>query len=216
MGLALRQVCAWTAFVSFLGLACAIPFFLKDGDAVAPSQTVKRFRQQISADFKLSRHELYGVNLVECGKCSIKKLKRGPFTFGGFNVLVLEDLKIVLPPVSNRVDAAEGSGGRRKAEPVRDILDGLGVNETVWSDRGIGNGFSGLQIKGLEVSRYEDNKVVGLFRARLGEAKSDGLHLTDCNIICRQNALVSHAVLKMKPELHLEWPRGTLAIGSVK
>ena len=201
----------WGLFLALLGVSFAVPFLMgRRSDDADQKFSGKLFRRELGEDVKLSRHGLYGVNLVECGKCSIEKLKRGPFTFGGFNVLVLEDLKIVLQPVSNRVDAAEGSGGKRKAESVQEILDGLGVNETVWVGQGIGKRFSGLRIKGLEVSRYEDNKVVGLFRARQGEAKSDGLHLTGCDIISQSNRRVPHAVLKLNPMLQLVWPGGKL------
>ena len=211
MNRVLRRSFLGGAFFALLGIGCAIPFFFSsNGEQGGLPSAPKRFKRQLGEGFQLSRHGLYGVNLIECGKCSIEKLKRGLFTFGGFNVLVLEDLKIVLPPVSNRVDAAEGSGGKRKAESVQEILDGLGVNETVWAGQGIGKRFSGLRIKGLEVSRYEDNKVVGLFRARQGEAKSDGLHLTGCDIISQSNRRVPHAVLKLNPMLQLVWPGGKL------
>lgn len=196
-------------FAVLIGASLIVPLLIKLDDASAESVR-KQFKRRLCEGVKLSQHGLYGVNLVECGKCSIEKLKRGPFTFGGLNVLLLEDLKVVLPPLTNDTDVVEGADSERGGKSAREILGGLGVDESVWTGRGVGNKFSGLRIKGLEVSRLENGKVVGLFRARLGEAKSDGLHLSDCDIMSLSNRRVPRAVLKLKPMLQLVWPDGKL------
>ena len=51
---------------------------------------------------------------MRCGKCFLEKMRKGVLTFGGLNVLVLEDLKVVIPPAeaANTNAVAEGISAR--------------------------------------------------------------------------------------------------------
>ena len=65
--------------------------------------------------------------------------------------------------------------------------------------------FSGLRIENLTVSFLRGTNVVRAFSAEHGEAKQDGLHLKNCDIIYGNSNRVPRAVLKVKPSLRLEW-----------
>lgn len=209
MNRVLRRSFLGGAFLALLGIGCAIPFFFSsNGEQGGLPSAPKRFKRQLGDGFQLSRHGLYGVNLIECGKCSIEKKKNGIFTFGAFNVLVLEDLKIVLPPQTNR---AESAGGVSISECVsaKAVLEGMGVDCSFLRGRGGDMRFSELKVNGLTLSRLVDGRIVPAFTARSGESVRSGLRLSGCTVFDgAMTNLVTRAVLKVRPRLRLDWPGG--------
>ena len=78
-----------------VGIVLLLPFAARSpADNGHGAKTSKRFSRELAADVSLRRHGVYGVDFVLCGSCWIEKLKHGPFTFGGLNVLVLKDLAV--------------------------------------------------------------------------------------------------------------------------
>lgn len=186
-------------------LVLGLPQML-ERDELGPKAPVvrKRFSRELAADVSLRRHGVYGIDFVRCRSCRIEKLKHGPFTFGGLNVLVLEDLSVVIPP-------------REEADPefgpitARSFAARLGIDNDFLRTQGTGLKFSGLRIERLDLSRLEGTNVVKVLSARAGEIKGDGLHLTGCGIMnCKGTNEVDLAILKYKPHLRLEWPDGEM------
>lgn len=164
----------------------------------------KRYSQVLTEGAVLNKHGVYGVDFVRCGKCSVKKLRKGPLTFGGMNVLVLDDLKVVIPP---REAAATNSADGVTA---REIAGRMGVDDSFLGSRGVGLKFSGLRINGLALSRLDGTNVVPVLSAPFGEARRDGLHLRDCVIINKtMTNRVGKALLRVRPHVRVEWDGGS-------
>jgi hypothetical protein len=141
----------------------------------------------------------------------MEKRKRGPFALGGFNTLVLDNLKVVLPVVLRQNVVDENSKGVDAAAVLRDI----GVSHDYLRSNGIRRKFSGLRINGLELSRLDETtNVVCLFTARSGDFKRVGLELKDLKINGTNGVeSVSNAILKKSHgELKLVWSSGEIKL----
>ena len=178
------------------------------------SDRTTSFGRVIAEGVKVGRHGCYGIDFIRCGSCRVEKRKIGPLTLGGFNVLVLEDLSLVIPPA----DAASGerrsaSGTRNGALAAKDIAASLGISSERFIEMRGGNlKFSGLKVTNLEVSTLSvATNVCPRFAAAFGEAQKDGLHLSGC-VITENGAsnAVGNAVLRVKPRLCLAWAGGEL------
>lgn len=197
-------------FLLFLCLvALSIGFVLSRDDSREGAGGRKRnFTVGMSEGLSLRRSGYYGIDFIRCGKCRIEKRKLGNLTLGGLNVLVLEDLAVVIPP-----DLAADGGKDGKADvSAADLAAGLGIDEDFLRVRGAGLKFSGLRIRGFSVSTLDAaTNVVPRFVAQGGDAKTDGLHLTKCGIISKNDTnWVESAVLKVRPTLRLIWSDGEI------
>lgn len=173
-------------------------------DAPISAQPGKRLRRTVAEEVVVNRQGVYGVDFVRCRRCLLEKRRQGPLSFGGLNTLVLEDLRVVIPP---REGPADDNEGNIDASP-EDVARRLGVGDSFLGARGLPARFSGLRIEGLSVSRLEGTNVVPVFVAAHGEAKRDGLHMTDCVIMEPSSNSFRHATLKIHPRLRLEWTGG--------
>lgn len=172
------------------------------------SRPGKSFRRDLAEGVRLGRHGVYGVDFVRCGKCSLEKRRKGVLTFGGLNVLVLEDLKVVIPPAetTNANDGVEGTS-------AQEIASRLGVDNSFLGTRGVGFRFSGLRIVGFELAHLEGTNVVQILTASRGEAFHGGLLLRDCGMIGENRTnRVEEALLRFSPHLILEWEGGSRRI----
>ncbi len=197
-----------TIFLLLVAVAVLVVFYggATESNPVAPQEKV--FRRTLAEGVSVTRHGVYGVDFVKCRSCRLEKRKRGPLTFGGLNVLVMEDLSIVIPPVvgEKSADVADDS--------PRSLVRRLGVSDGFLTGRGLPVKFSGLRISNLEVSRLADgNRPELVFSARKAEAVRGGLALAGCVIVRptgeREN--VGKAMLrKTKQKLCLSWRGGEL------
>lgn len=210
----------WLVFVGgvlFLGLMVWLPF-VWDTPPTPSGRTAplrpKKFKKVLAEDVRVSRYGIYGVDLIRCGSCRVEKRRQGPFTLGGFNVLVLEDLSVIVP---GKTAFGEPAVSGEKGDPAttsRDVAAALGLSDGFLKSRGLMPKFSGLRVERLSVARLDAaTNVVPLFVAVSGEAKSDGLHLKQCAIIrsCHTN-IVGNALLQVKPSLGLRWSSGFLGL----
>lgn len=207
-----------TGFFGALALAvigCAVWVSCRFGDegddGRAPSRK-RRFSVEMAEGFALRRPGYYGVDFVRCGKCRIEKRKIGGFSIGCFNELVLEDLSVVIPPDSSPSNRKTGNSARKAS--AKDLAAAIGVNADLLKSHGWRLRFSGLRISNLSVSTLDaSSNAVPRFVAVSGVAKTDGLHLQGCGIICRKETnCVGCAVVKIKPQLRLEWAGGELPL----
>lgn len=193
------------AVLVLFGLALTLPLLIGNSrDETRASRRAKKYARVMSEGVVLNQHGVYGVDFVRCSRCAIEKLTHGPLTFGAVNVLVLDDLRIVIPPSTNKSDATSA-----ETSP-RELAERMGLDGSFLKANGAGLRFSRLRINGLSVSCLRDGKAVEMFTARQGEAERDGLHLQNCVIIMQNSNHVSRALLQIKPHLCLEWEGGSM------
>ena len=207
----------WVTIGVFLGLillllCLVVTCRFDEVHDVAGSVRKRNFTVGLAEGVSVRRHGIYGVDFIRCGKCRMEKRKLGALTLGGFNVLVLEDLSLVIPPRELAGDSVKGEGG--DAVSARELADGLGLNEGFLKSQGFRLRFSGLKVSGLSVATLDAaSNAVPRFVAANGTAERDGLHLAGCGIITNNSTnAVGSAVLKVKPDLRLVWPSGELKL----
>jgi len=155
----------------------------------------------------LSQSGLYGVSLVKVAKAHVRKLRKGPFTIGAINELVLEDVDLTLPVGYEELGSTgtgEGSDNDESQTAPAAMLDKLGLNA---SHLRLGMGaprFSALSISSLTVSRLEGTNAVPWFAARHAEAKRSGLLLEDgWSVEDGRRTEWKEAFLVFRPELRV-------------
>ena len=172
----------------------------------------KVFRQTLAQGVQMGMTDKSGTVSVRCRTCTLEKRRKGPLTFGAFNVLRLEGLYVLIPPgmkdipSRNRDRAANGETTTSSHESA----SRLGIEASFLKTYGLTQKFSGLAVDSLEVARLEGTNVVTAFTAEHGEAKRDGLHLTGCVVCSPSTNTVGKAVLRIKPRLRLVWRGGSL------
>ena len=177
-----------------------------------------KLNRDIAEDVKVSRFGIYGIDFVSCARARMEKLKRGPIALGCFNVLILDELKVVLPDVCAKTDVSDedspGSDALAKMSPS-ELLSQMGVSSEFLAMNGIVKRFSGLRINGLEISRLDAaTNVVRVITTRKAELKRDGLELLDSTInVGGYQKNVSKAMLKRsKKSLKVVWATGELEL----
>ena len=171
--------------------------------------------KDIAEEISVSRYGIYGVDFVQCGRVRLEKLKRGPFALGGFNVLVLDDLKIVLPGSLDEGRGVSKTDGVKKGNSPVNVLKSIGVGPDFLKANGIVKRFSGLRINGLDIGRLDHlTNVVQVLTARKAELKRGGLELSDLTV--HGDGLerkIPKATLKKSDEgLKIVWVDGSLVL----
>ena len=166
----------------------------------------KVFRQTLAQGVQIGVPDKPGTAAVRCRTCTLEKRRKGPLTFGAFNVLRLEGLYVLIPPDVKKVSSPNGE----KETSPREVASRLGVGSMFLKMHGVTQKFSGLAVDSLEVARFEGTNVVTAFTAEHVEATRDGLHLTGCVVCVPATNAVGKAVLRVKPRLRLDWKGGGL------
>lgn len=167
----------------------------------------KVYKRTVAEDLRLNRYGYYGVDFVRCARCTVRKREYGIYTLGAFNILTLDDLSVVLPE-AKPVAAGDVARGEKTSCSANEVLDGIGVSRDFMRSQNLPYKFSGLEINGLELRRLVGmTNTVQVLTARRGELRSKGFCLEDVLIGTQR---VAHAVLALKPTLHLKCPEGDL------
>lgn len=208
---------AGAALACLLGFGTWAALEWSDDLGFARNQAAKTkvFKRQLMEDLRVTRHGIIGVDLIKCRSCRLEKRKKGPFTFGAINVLVLEDLEVVLVRDSDpKADSPKADSP--DVDDSRAVVRRLGISDGFLAKRGLPFKFSGVRISNLAVGRLEGtNAVVRVFSARSGEAKSGGLALSGCRIMCADGKEedVGHANLAISSgRLRLVWAGGEMDV----
>ena len=172
----------------------------------------KVFRRTLVEDLRVTRHGIRGVDFIRCGACRIEKRKKGLFTFGGMNVLVLEDLSVVLPEVEEKDEPPE-----KGDDDVRGIVQRMGVSDGFLKERGIPMKFSGLKISNLSVGRLDEtNRPYAVFAAKSAEAVRGGLRLSRCIVYERETkspvSVTGAMLVRVGNKLRLKWNGGEMGL----
>ena len=164
----------------------------------------KRYEYDLAEGFRL-RHSRFPVDSVSFKSCRVEKMRKGPLTFGGFNVLLVEGLVLNLP--FPNVESEHSSG----TNEILRTSSRIGLSESVRSCVGLGKGkFSTIQIKGLTVNRIAGETVSLLFSAVQAKSHGKSLQLSECIVL--ENGIsnvVGGATLYLKPA-RLAWKGGEL------
>lgn len=194
-------------FLAVLAMSTVGLYRRSDAEAETGPLRKRRFSLGIAEGLSLGRHGLYGVELVRCGRCRIEKRKLGALTLGCFNVLVLDDLSVVIPPAKHGRAKTGGASASRLAER-------MGISRDFLRAQGCGLRFTGLRVNDLSVATLDAaTNVVLRFRAERGEFAGDGLRLEKCDIMNDANIVrVDRAALKADPALRLVWRDGELRL----
>ena len=200
------------AGAALVGWATLVALRRADELAPSPAPKPKVFSRVLAENMRVSRRGVMGVDLVKCGKCRLEKRKRGVFTLGGMNVLVMEDLDIVVPPDA---DTPEGSD-RSESDDPREVVRRMGISEKFLSGRGLPFKFSGVRISNLTMCRLvESNRIERVFAARSAEATRGGLDLSGCRVYREDGTEedVRRAKLRLVGRrLFLDWKGGSLDV----
>lgn len=180
---------------------------------------VKRYSRTLAEGVAINIHGIYGIDFVRLGAARIEKLRRGPFTLGAFNQLVLEDLAIVIPEEDPRLAASRRGATAASPHSTPHAVEGqeyanqqessLELDSDILSllpdelllDAANGETFSSLRIDRLLVSRQTGDTTPPLFAAQHASSEAGGLALHGCTLLCdgASNALHS-AHLKLTRE----------------
>ena len=173
--------------------------FDRENDVIVASEKI--YTHQVAEGLSLQSGAFPGGNLVCFDSCRIEKQKRGGFSFGAFNVLVIDNLKIVFPLESAQLKDDPVQKQRKIGRvPVDNFLK-KELEKLLASYPQ----FSSLRINGLFVDVVAvDGKslrnVLTSEEATVG-LKKHALELSDCSFLSKEGGRIQSrkAFLSMKP-----------------
>ena len=171
-----------------------------------PPARAKQFRRMVAEGVRVD-HPDAAADVLRCGSCRIEKLRKGPLTFGGINVLVLEDLRVTLSDSFAPAERGPSEGEGRVS--AREVLGAFGNVDGFLELHGLPATFSEIRVERLEVLRLEGTNAVPFFKAESAAACSDGLEMTDFVLSEEDGFRPCRAILRIKPHLRLEWRGGS-------
>jgi len=196
-------------------VACGVSALKIDLTPKSTSEKPVERTRQFGEGLKLAQHGLFGIDLVSIGKAHMRKLRKGPFTIGAINELVLEDVSLVLPEEmwkdgkDEGQESADNDGAGKKPEEKGDpgpraMLSKLGLDASRLKLGSKMPNFSALLIRGLAVSRLTGTNAVPWFAAKRGKAGRAGLELLDgWSVENGKSNGWSKAVLVVSPKIAL-------------
>lgn len=192
--------------VILIVLSCIVTVLKIDLTPREGTGSVPKRTHDFGEGIRVSQHGLYGIDLITLGHAHMRKLKKGPFTIGAINELVLEDLSIIWPGEQWQSRGKESGSAVVEAagDAPRAILSRLGVETGSIRIGGKIPRFSALTIYRLSVAELKGDKVVPWFSASVATAEEGGLALESCNIV--QSGVTNFhekAFLKVYPRPHL-------------
>jgi hypothetical protein len=184
-----------------------------------PSETTrptqKIYTHKVAEGLSMQSGALPGVELIRFDSCRIEKKSNGGFSFGAFNILVIDNLKIAFPeePVRSTAEIIKDdlAGG---ASPSSNMLNDEFSKLLSQYPR-----FSMLKINGLSVDVVDS--AVGLknvLKANKAEAGRGGiLKLSGCEVLTEAGDRIqcAKASLSLKPPFLISTDRGVFRIAGI-
>jgi hypothetical protein len=198
---AVRRAPIALAVLGFAGMAASIAgLILVWPNAVRQTEQPvrqKEYVRLIAEGVRYRDFKHFGLDCFSFDRCRVEKRRRGPVTFGAFNVLVVDGLVLNVPVETEPTETSR-----------QDRLPKEGFTEAFLGSFDLGlERFSGVRIQGLTVNRSCSNRTARVFSAEQAESGfgKDGLHLQQCVIHTPEGgeARVSEARLMLKPTLAL-------------
>ena len=141
-----------------------------------------------------------GVDSIRFESCRVEKLKSGPITFGGLDVLCINGLVVNLP-FPEEEGGVDAGGSRNTIEGIPKSL----LHKAALPFERV----SGVRIRGLAVNRIEGRREVPVFAADEMRNRGHSLVLTNCRVFeDGKTNLVRKATLTMTPSPVLAWNGG--------
>ena len=194
-----------TALAVFAGLVWLSVRVSREGFAEpARARREKRFSTEVAEGVRFRDFQTHGIDLLAFTSCRVEKLRRGAVTFGAFNVLVLENVVVNLPPegaAAGNNETPEAGGSSQPAET--DAADFISLFKSLQGLTHIQ--FSGMRIHGLEINRHlEDGQTAWRFAAELAEGGvgiGEHIRLSGCVVYAPDGAVAraGAARIEIKP-----------------
>lgn len=141
-----------------------------------------------------------GVDSIRFESCRVEKLKSGPITFGGLDVLCINGLVVNLP-FPEEEGGVDAVGSKNTIEGIPKSL----LHKAALPFERV----SGVRIRGLAVNRIEGRREVPVFAADEMRNRGRSLILTNCRVFeVDKTNLVRKATLTMTPSPVLAWNGG--------
>lgn len=142
-----------------------------------------------------------GVDSIRFESCRVEKLKSGPITFGGLDVLCINGLVVNLPFPDEEEKGIEAGGSKNTIEGIQKSL----LHKAALPFERV----SGVRISGLAVNRIEGSREVPVFAADEMRNRGRSFVLTNCRVFeDGKTNLVRKATLTMTPSPVLAWNGG--------
>ncbi len=196
----MRRLVISLLLMAFTGMMSTAVWFLFHSDNWAALKAKplgqKQYSCLIAEEVRIRDYKTFGVDVIAFKSSHVEKRRRGPITFGSFNVLVLDELVLNLP--SGAADEADDTDRTlRKGDFAKELPPLLGLNAAR---------FSGIRINGLTVNRCFSNRVEHVFSAGWAEGGiGQPVSLRECVITSESGdkEMVHKARLELKPGLAL-------------
>lgn len=142
-----------------------------------------------------------GVDSIRFESCRVEKLKSGPITFGGLDVLCINGLVVNLPFPDEEDERDETQGAKNTIDGIPKSL----LHKAALPFERV----SSIRVKGLAVNRIEGRSEVPVFAADEMRNRGRSLILTNCRVFeDGKTNLVRKATLTMTPSPVLAWNGG--------
>lgn len=142
-----------------------------------------------------------GVDSIRFESCRVEKLKSGPITFGGLDVLCITGLVVNLPFPDEEEKGVESGGSKNTIEGIPKSL----LHKAALPFERV----SGVRVKGLAVNRIEGCCEVPVFTAEEMRNRGRSLVLTNCRVFENgKTNFARKATLTMTPSPVLAWNGG--------
>ena len=201
LGALLTLICS----LAMLGLAAGVMLWWKDIGA-PPAERVrqKSTSRLIAENVRYRDYQSLGVDRFAFKSCRVEKRRNGAIIFGAFNVLVVDELVLNLPPPAFFAGGTNGCASDR-------VKDGF-AETLLRSQRAAVGRVSSLRVNGMTVNRCVSNRVERVFSAAQAESgmKKEELRLRNCRVYAPggNSARVDTARLVLKPEPALVYIKG--------
>jgi len=178
----------------------------KQADTPSAASARKIFTHHVARGLSIQSGAFPGTDLVRFESCRIEKQRKGGFSFGAFNVLVIDGLEVGLPPdwATDRHSGKAVAGRNQNGGAPLGLLE-----EELRRLLAPYPGFSGIKIHGLSASLIGQptenggSETLNILTARIAEGgRKRILKLHDCEFLTARG----ERIRCRKATLGLEWP----------
>jgi len=208
------EVLLYKVFIKIWGYAAAFVFIAtiivsiticRKTDRLYPesdeAKKKKQYSRELAENLRYFDFEFIDRELFTFKNCRIKKLRRGAFTFGAFNVLELDDLVINIPVIKDGM--TEGKDSEAAKGDTNSLLRVFSSFKTIGKKR-----FSCIEINHLTINKYLDaNQYVQIEAQRAESNFEKTIQLKQCVVTTNgiQKISIGKAFIEFKPSAALRY-----------
>ena len=186
-----------------LGLAALCVLCMRHSLSEDSAKPTKVFARDVAEGMRVWNPKA-GVDSIRFASCRVEKMKSGPITFGGLNVLHFKGLVLNLPFTDDEERETGGDAPQEPAESLAGIPKSLLRKASLPTYR-----VSGIVVDGVTVNKVENRAEVPVFAADELRNRGRTITLANCRVFDggRTN-FVGKATLRMTPAPVLAWHGG--------